>query len=780
MTRNYPVVSGPDNRPVIGHFRLDARIGVGGMAAVFLATDVDADEDAPQVVIKVLRSDRISDEHLRMFLDEARICSQIDHPSVPELYEVGEVSGVPFLAMEFVDGPTLEQVNAVLAADRLEDLPYLCRMMAEIARVTHHAYSFVPPGDDEPLGVVHRDISLSNALVSRDGRTMLVDFGIAKGSRRFASTTVGTIKGSFEYLAPEQLAGGEIDHRTDLFQIGLSLYRLAVGAEPFAGDSVAALLQARLRSSFRDPVELNPRFPQGLSDILRKALSSDPDLRFQTGEELAEALDDFIHSSSGRVIGPLQMSTWLEERLPRGEGGWRRLSPLEGGSTWTGDIASLLPQAAAHLSAHADPSPAVPDPDLLTRAQTPPPPAQTPEPVPEASRPKPVLWIALSVAAAVLVSVATVSVAMWSRSGDDASEVASGDAAATVYLDEAERLVEEGRHAQALDLVERASQLNPTDPHVGLRLEKLRFTAAQETRLSAGRQALERGDRDAARAHAEEAMEADPAEERAQELWADAVAVPAPAGESEEQALERRQAARAAAAERAEIARQRKAEQEAARRAREATVASERRREAAAREASATKEVAAEAAPAPVVVSAASTSSGGEAALASAAVAGESSRAASKVTATEGPSELAGTAWDPGALSAAPASSEDVVVLADAEGEASEVAAAAASPRRSTGSALPDPTSAYVKVGSLERVQSVLRSAEDAASEVGVPSSYSRGVTALLYKALEKSGPGEDGYVLNPRAITEQVVTGYRAGTSRALLMSTIRRSGGR
>jgi Tol biopolymer transport system component/aminoglycoside phosphotransferase (APT) family kinase protein len=273
----------------LGPYRIIAPIGSGGMGEVYRAHD---DRLGRDVAIKVLPTEiAVTPEARARFEREARTISQLSHPHICTLHDRGEHDGIDFLVMEVLDGETLAQ--------RLEKGPLpvvevlsLGRQIAEALAGAHRA------------GVVHRDLKPGNVMLTRGG-AKLMDFGLARPARPAAAaaamsqtptqsqplTAEGTIVGTFQYMAPEQLEGKEADARTDLWALGCVLYEMATGARAFAGESQASLIAAIMTGAPRPATELRPVTPPGLERLIQRCLLKDPDARIQSALDVAFVLD---------------------------------------------------------------------------------------------------------------------------------------------------------------------------------------------------------------------------------------------------------------------------------------------------------------------------------------------------------------------------------------------------------------------------------------------------------------------------------------------------------
>jgi serine/threonine-protein kinase len=301
----------------IGRFEVLGRISRGGMADVYRCRVRGIGGFEKIVAVKRIRAERASDpDFVTMFLDEARLAGNLSHPNIVQVFEIGEASGHPYLAMEYVDGPTLSQLlREARRSDRLALGP-LVKILGDVAAGLHHAHSAVG-ASGEPLGLVHRDVSPQNILVSREGVPKLLDFGVAKANGRLTETQAGTLKGKLRYMAPEQLQG-PVDHRADVFALGVCLFEATTGQSPFGPAHLdeITLFQNIISGKSVRPSRLVPAYPRLLEEIVMWTLDPALERRCPSAWELHESLEEVVTTP-----GPLASSTravrdWVRQVCP--------------------------------------------------------------------------------------------------------------------------------------------------------------------------------------------------------------------------------------------------------------------------------------------------------------------------------------------------------------------------------------------------------------------------------------------------------------------------------
>jgi eukaryotic-like serine/threonine-protein kinase len=285
-----------------GKYQLIRRIGAGGMAEVFLARTSVAQGLTKQLVIKKIHpAFARSRQFAAMFVDEARIALGLNHPNIVQVFDFGQMGETYFLAMEYVEGLDMLRLMQEVARRRAA-IPFgLCAYaVQQVAKGLDYAHRKT---DDfgEPLGIVHRDISPQNVLLSFDGAVKIVDFGIARA--RDVHEEEGVVKGKFAYMAPEQARGELVDRRADVYSAGVVLFELATGRPLHPGKGKEVLEQVKAGAIPR-PRDVNPEIPEALEEIILKALTFHKDDRFQTGRDFQNALGRF-QFDVGREIGGL-------------------------------------------------------------------------------------------------------------------------------------------------------------------------------------------------------------------------------------------------------------------------------------------------------------------------------------------------------------------------------------------------------------------------------------------------------------------------------------------
>jgi serine/threonine protein kinase len=292
----------PGRGATLGKYQLLAVLGRGGMADVFLALARGPMGFHKLVVVKRLRVSLSDDRSFRnMFLDEARLAARLNHPNVVQTHEVGEADGVFFIAMEYLEGQSLNKIIRELSKRGSTLPPVMCaRIVSDALAGLHYAHE-LKDFDGTPLEIIHRDVSPHNVFVTYDGSVKLVDFGIAKAALSSVETEVGVLKGKVAYMSPEQAAGETIDARADVFAMGIVLWELIAQKRLMTGDSAAATLHRLLTSPIPKVTTVRADVPAALESIIERALEKDASKRFPSALEMRDALEDFI-ARSGKAV----------------------------------------------------------------------------------------------------------------------------------------------------------------------------------------------------------------------------------------------------------------------------------------------------------------------------------------------------------------------------------------------------------------------------------------------------------------------------------------------
>jgi len=318
---NYQNASGDTASAFIGRYRLIGRLAKGGMAEAFLALSGDLPGLRTLVVVKrILPHLAANEQFVRMFLDEARIGALLDHPNIPRIIEVGHDEDGYFLAMEAVPGKTL---SAILRRASRRERPLghadTAFIVGRAAAALGYAHAHTD-ADGHPLNIVHRDVSPENILVSFEGAVKLIDFGIASAHGRMSETQVGGLKGKVEYMSPEQAAGAPVDHRSDVFSLGIVLWEALSGRRLFRRETDLAVMRAITNDAIPRPSGARPIAPR-LERIVMTALERAPEDRFQDAHEMALQLERYAFRTDG--FDPAALVTQLKQLFPADHAGWK-------------------------------------------------------------------------------------------------------------------------------------------------------------------------------------------------------------------------------------------------------------------------------------------------------------------------------------------------------------------------------------------------------------------------------------------------------------------------
>lgn len=268
----------------------------GGMATIYIGRATGIGSFERNVVLKVIHQGT-DPAMVQMFLEEARLAACLNHQNVAQVFEVGEDTGIHYLAMEYVHGQDLHGLLASAnSAKRTIPLDLALTIVAGAAAGLDHAHNR-RSASGTSLGIVHRDISPSNIMVGYDGSVKLLDFGIAKATSLPPRTESGVIKGKFAYMAPEQCRSQDVDRRSDIFALGIILYEITTQHRCFRADSDFDTMRRIVTGDFIRPSRIVNNYPAELEAIVIKALALDPSRRYQSAAALLEALEAFMVAS---------------------------------------------------------------------------------------------------------------------------------------------------------------------------------------------------------------------------------------------------------------------------------------------------------------------------------------------------------------------------------------------------------------------------------------------------------------------------------------------------
>jgi len=301
----------------VAHYQVVRKLGQGGMGAVYKAIDTNLDRP---VALKFLLPDRRTLSLKERFIREAKAASALNHPNIVTIYEFGSENGLDFIAMEYVEGSTLQELLERRQAPRETLLEYARQAAGAIAKA-HSA------------GIVHRDLKPNNIMVTGDGIVKVLDFGVAKhdpaaeqdpdATHTLSLTIAGAIAGTPAYMSPEQVKGESVDRRTDVFSFGIILYEIACGHRPFKGPNPQATLHQIATLEPRAAADVDPTVPAKLTRLIEKCLKKDKEQRVITMAGVAQDLEDLLQGASTPVAAPRRaVIAWAAGALAVGGLGW--------------------------------------------------------------------------------------------------------------------------------------------------------------------------------------------------------------------------------------------------------------------------------------------------------------------------------------------------------------------------------------------------------------------------------------------------------------------------
>ncbi|MFC1655155.1 serine/threonine protein kinase, partial [Myxococcota bacterium] len=299
-----------------GDFVIVKHLSTGGMAEVYLARMSGVGGFTKPVALKLILPHLAADNmFIKMFLDEARLAVSLSHDHIAQILDLGELEDRYYIAMEFAHGRDLQQItNRTRKSGRLLPLPYAAKIISQIAEGLYYAHTKTSD-QGESLGIVHRDVSPHNVILTFDGTAKLIDFGVAKARMTFEEEEEGVLKGKFSYMSPEQIRGMPVDPRSDIFALGIVLWEICTGAKLYRESSELLTMEAILRKPVPKPREMRGDMPPDLEAIILKALAKRAVDRFQSGQEMHAALEGYL-GRSGWAVGSPHLSEFMKKLFP--------------------------------------------------------------------------------------------------------------------------------------------------------------------------------------------------------------------------------------------------------------------------------------------------------------------------------------------------------------------------------------------------------------------------------------------------------------------------------
>src|SRR5215468_1265427 len=275
-----------------GRYEIRERLGTGGMGSVYRARDRELDRS---VAIKVIRPELAEQSDiLRRFKQELILARQVTHKNVIRIFDLGEDAGIKFITMEYVEGQSLKSMMDERGKLSYEESAGIIQQVCLALEAAHAE------------GVVHRDLKPQNIMVDKQGKVLVMDFGIARSAGVAGMTMTGALVGTPEYMSPEQVRGDHVDARSDLFSLGIIYYELLTGKKPYSGGTAESVMFRRTVERARPPLEMDPQMPRFLSEIVAKCLEKDVADRYQTAREIWDNIERWKQGASGSRWATLQ------------------------------------------------------------------------------------------------------------------------------------------------------------------------------------------------------------------------------------------------------------------------------------------------------------------------------------------------------------------------------------------------------------------------------------------------------------------------------------------
>jgi len=417
-TQRVPVPAALLGKPApseFGQYTLLERIAVGGMAEVWKARMKGVEGFQKTVAIKKILSHLTdSSDFVTMFIDEAKLAAQLNHNNIIHIYDLGKIDDAYFIAMEYVEGKDLRTIlNTARQKERSIPLGLALVVASALAAALDHAHR-KKDFEGHELGLVHRDVSPQNVLISYEGDIKLCDFGIVKAVTKASKTQMGALKGKLQYMSPEQAWGRPVDARSDIFSLGSLLFEMLTGRRLFSGESEMSVLDAVREGRVQAPRDLDPRLPLEVNALVLKALARDPADRFQSAADMQREIDSSLSSLKPRPTAH-ELAGFMQELFG------------PGARAAEAATAATAPPAMAAKGAAAAASPAVPKAAAEVAAVAPREPAAAEALAGEGAKSRGIVWVGLA-AVAVL---ALVAYLVFGRGGSSPAPQPAPQATAT-------------------------------------------------------------------------------------------------------------------------------------------------------------------------------------------------------------------------------------------------------------------------------------------------------------------------------------------------------------
>lgn len=296
-----------------GKYSLLHRVAVGGMAEIFLARQDGLEGFQKTICIKRIRPHLSSQPNfVRMFLNEAKLAAQLNHPNIVQIYDLGKINESYFIAMEYISGRDMSRIIPKADKKGIQfPMVYSLRIASNALEGLYYAHAKTDAYGN-PLHIVHRDITPENILVGFNGTVKIVDFGIAKANTQLEQTRAGEIKGKLSYMSPEQAMGHQLDQRSDIFSLGAVLYEWITGYKLFTGENEMAILKSIIDGKIYPPSYFNESVPEPVEKILMKSLEKDREKRYQSAWDMQFDIDTYL-ASADFTPSNIHLSNFLKQ-----------------------------------------------------------------------------------------------------------------------------------------------------------------------------------------------------------------------------------------------------------------------------------------------------------------------------------------------------------------------------------------------------------------------------------------------------------------------------------